>query len=199
MATMGNSLLDFVMALVRDPDVAAKYAADPAGALADAQLAGVTIADVQNLIPVVTDSLALATPGFGAVVDTADVWTSGAAASAFDAFAVPHAGAGPDLAGAVPDFAGAVPDFAGAVSDVAHVDVPAVQVPSGPLAGEDPAVPAAPLDDLSVIAPEPLAVELSQVDQPAVDEQWAPDHGWHDPGDLSAQQHPVEHPGFDLF
>ena len=29
---MANSLLDFVMSLVRDPDAAARYAADPAGA-----------------------------------------------------------------------------------------------------------------------------------------------------------------------
>ena len=83
---MGNSLLDFVMALVRDPDAAARYASDPAGVLADAQLPGVTMADVNNLIPVVTDSLATATPGFGTPVDNVNVWTSGAAAAAFDAF-----------------------------------------------------------------------------------------------------------------
>ena len=87
---MANSLLDFVMALVRDPDAAARYAADPAGALSDAQLPGVTIADVNNLIPVVTDSLAAATPGFGVPGDggpaTANIWASGAAAAAFDAF-----------------------------------------------------------------------------------------------------------------
>lgn len=87
---MANSLLDFVMALVRDPDAAARYAADPAGALSAAQLPGVTIADVNNLIPVVTDSLAAATPGFGVLTDvgpaTANIWASGAAAAAFDAF-----------------------------------------------------------------------------------------------------------------
>ena len=35
---MANSLLDFVMSLVRDPDAAARYAADPAAAIADAHL-----------------------------------------------------------------------------------------------------------------------------------------------------------------
>ncbi len=74
------------MALVRDPEIAARYATDPAGVLADAHLPGVTIADVNNLIPVVTDSLAAATPGFGATADSGNVWTSGAAVAAFDAF-----------------------------------------------------------------------------------------------------------------
>ena len=89
---MGNSLLDFVMALVRDPNAAARYAADPAGALADAHLPGVTVTDVANLIPVVTDSLAMSTPDFGAGTDIVNVWTSGAAAAAFDAFDVPQPG-----------------------------------------------------------------------------------------------------------
>lgn len=74
------------MALVRDPEVSARYATDPAGVLADAHLPGVTIADVNNLIPVVTDSLAAATPGFGATAESGNVWTSGAAVAAFDAF-----------------------------------------------------------------------------------------------------------------
>lgn len=90
---MGNSLLDFVLALVRDPEVANRYAADPAGVLADAHLTGVTIADVDNLIPVVADSLAAATPAFGAATGGADVvtgnvWTSGAAVAALDSFAI---------------------------------------------------------------------------------------------------------------
>lgn len=85
---MGNSLLDFVMALVRDPEVSARFAADPAAVLAAAGLPGVTIADVDNLIPVVTDSLAAAAPGFGAASDPGNVWASGAAAAAFDAFEV---------------------------------------------------------------------------------------------------------------
>lgn len=109
---MGNSLLDFVMALLRDPQAAARYAADPAGALADAHLSGVTIADVQNLIPAVSDSLAMATPDFGIAADSANVWTSGAAAIAFDAFDVPPV-APPDvpLADPVPaDDASGFPD-----------------------------------------------------------------------------------------
>jgi hypothetical protein len=87
---MGNSLLDFVLTLVRDPEVAARYARDPAGVLADAQLTGVTVADVDNLIPVVTDSLAAATPAFGSIAEPSNVWASGAAAVAFDAFGSSH-------------------------------------------------------------------------------------------------------------
>lgn len=89
---MANELLDFVMGLVRDPDAAARYAADPAQAIADAHLTDVTSADVNNLIPMVSDSLSMAAPAFGA--DTAidevidgNIWTSGAATAAFDAFA----------------------------------------------------------------------------------------------------------------
>ena len=87
---MANPLLDFVMSLVRDPDAAAHYAADPAQAIHDANLAGVTSADVNALIPVVSESLSMGTPATGAeslVGDHAgNVWTSGAATAAFDAF-----------------------------------------------------------------------------------------------------------------
>ena len=90
---MANSLLDFVISLVRDPDAAARYAANPAQAIADAHLTGVTSADVNNLIPVVSDSVSMANPGgagFGApVADHGNVWASGAAAAALDAF-TPH-------------------------------------------------------------------------------------------------------------
>ena len=84
---MANSLLDFVMSIVRDPDAAARYAANPSQAIADAHLTDVTTGDVNNLIPVVSESLSMGSPaGHGA--DTADhnVWTSGAATAAFDAF-----------------------------------------------------------------------------------------------------------------
>ena len=87
---MANSLLDFVMSLVRDPDAAARYAADPAQALADAHLGNVTTVDVQNLIPVVSESLSMAAPTHS--LDPLDfqpvsnVWASGAATAAFDAF-----------------------------------------------------------------------------------------------------------------
>ena len=87
---MANSLLDFVMSLVRDPDAAAAYAADPAQAIADANLTDVTSVDVNNLIPVVSESLSMAVPSTGAdtVVDdhAGNVWASGAATAAFDAF-----------------------------------------------------------------------------------------------------------------
>ncbi|MDA2891491.1 Rv0340 family protein [Mycolicibacterium sp. BiH015] len=87
---MANSLLDFVMSLVRDPDAAARYAADPARALADAHLTDVTTADVQNLIPVVSESLSMAAPTHSLdaldLEPVSNVWTSGAATAAFDAF-----------------------------------------------------------------------------------------------------------------
>ena len=92
---MANSLLDFVMSLVRDSDAAARYAADPAAAIADAHLSDVTSADVDQLIPVVAESLSSAVPGVDATnwagtlpaVDS-NVWTSGAATAAFDAFGI---------------------------------------------------------------------------------------------------------------
>jgi hypothetical protein len=87
---MANPLLDFVMSLVRDPDAAAQYAADPAGAIHAANLVDVTSADVNALIPVVSESLPTTMPGTGTeslVGDAAgNVWSSGAATSAFDAF-----------------------------------------------------------------------------------------------------------------
>lgn len=91
---MANSLLDFVMSLVRDSDAAARYAADPAAALADANLPDVTSADVDQLIPVVSESLSSAVaPGFDNWAGTvpavdSNVWTSGAATAAFDAFGI---------------------------------------------------------------------------------------------------------------
>lgn len=87
---MANPLLDFVMSLVRDPDAAAQYAADPAGAIHAANLTDVTSADVNALIPVVSESLSTAMPSTGAeslIGDPAgNVWSSGAATAAFDAF-----------------------------------------------------------------------------------------------------------------
>jgi len=86
---MANSLLDFVMSLVRDPDAAARFAENPDQAIFDANLTNVTSADVSNLIPVVTESLGGNVPAVGGegIVDIADnVWASGAATAAFDAF-----------------------------------------------------------------------------------------------------------------
>jgi hypothetical protein len=94
---MANTLLDFVISLVRDPDAAARYAANPAQSIADAHLTDVTSADVNNLIPVVSDSLSMANPAGTAVgapvADHGNVWASGAAAAALDAF-TPHPAAG---------------------------------------------------------------------------------------------------------
>jgi hypothetical protein len=169
---MGTSLLDFVMALVRDPQAAARYAADPVGALADAQLPGVTIADVANLIPVVTDSLAMTSADFGAVADVGNVWTSNAAAAAFDAFDVVHHPA------------------------PAHPAEPAVNViPTGD-AAQDPDMthiePAA-----ETFATDPN-VEQPPADIPVHD--WADDGGWQQADHPHvAEHHPAEHPGFDLF
>ena len=87
---MANSLLDFVMSLVRDPAAAARYAENPDQAIHDANLIDVTSADVSNLIPVVSESLSTAVPtaGSDAVIGDAagNVWASGAATAAFDAF-----------------------------------------------------------------------------------------------------------------
>ncbi len=111
---MANELLDFVMSLVRDPQVAAQYAADPAQAIANAHLTDVTSADVNNLIPMVSDSWA-SFPGAvssfgGAGVPDGNVWTSGAATAAFDAF-TPHAADLTDHAtAAVHDLSGSVID-----------------------------------------------------------------------------------------
>ena len=90
---MANSLLDFVMSLVRDPAAAAQYAADPAQAILAANLTDVTSVDVNHLIPVVAESMSTAVPlggfdgGADILLDSAhNVWASGAATAAFDAF-----------------------------------------------------------------------------------------------------------------
>jgi hypothetical protein len=90
---MANSLLDFVMSLVRDPEAAARYAENPDQAIHDANLIDVTSADVSNLIPVVSESMpslsgAVPTAGADGIIGDAagNVWASGAATAAFDAF-----------------------------------------------------------------------------------------------------------------
>jgi hypothetical protein len=112
---VANSLLDFVMSLVRDPDAAAHYAADPTQAIADAHLTDVTTADVNHLIPMVADSMSAAVPSTGSDAFSADaahnVWTSGAATAAFDAF-------GDHLPQQVVD------DPGGVIHDVVTVDHP---------------------------------------------------------------------------
>ncbi|MCX2933861.1 Rv0340 family protein [Mycobacterium sp. CVI_P3] len=188
---MANTLLDFVMSLVRDPDAAARYAADPAGAIADAHLSDVTSADVNNLIPMVADSLsgplsgAAFGPGAGAGAD-GNVWASGAATAAFDAFDA-------HLPAAV------VADTHPVVTDVAQ--------PAGP----DPAV----IIDPGVVntsLPD-TSVQVTDVgfDHDAVTDvgpDWAEQPAWdhthvddtHGAGsDAAGFPAPDDHPGFDLF
>ena len=83
---MAISLLDFVVSLVRDPDAATRYAQDPSQAIADAHLSGVTSADVNSLIPVVSESFPAGAVGGVHGAGDANVWSSGAATAAFDAF-----------------------------------------------------------------------------------------------------------------
>ncbi|WP_167107204.1 IniB N-terminal domain-containing protein [Mycobacterium sp. DL592] len=178
---MANSLLDFVMSLVRDPDAAARYAADPAGSIAAAHLTDVTSVDVNNLIPMVADSLSTAVPSFGAD-PTADgnVWASGAATAAFDAF---------DAA-------------APAMTPNSHpVDTGVIQPP----ADDGPAVVADTGGDHSVV--EPVSVDPStQFTDPAADQHldpghtpdWLADAGW-DHSHIDDSHPGPDHQGFDLF
>jgi hypothetical protein len=174
---MANSLLDFVMSLVRDPDAAAAYAADPAQAIADANLSDVTSVDVNNLIPVVSESLSTST-GADALVDhdASNVWASGAATAAFDAFD-DH-----------------VPTV---VADEAHsmvsnlVTEPDAAVQSGLDAVHDAGVPVAGVDDPSL-----------QFDGPVIDEQPAVDvHTEDDWSHAAPEDHHLEpdNSGFDIF
>ena len=178
---MANSLLDFVMSLVRDPDAAAAYAADPAQAIADANLTDVTSVDVNNLIPVVSESLSMAVPSTGAdsLVDdlSGNVWASGAATAAFDAF----------------------DDHVPAVAvDEAHsmaanlVTEPDVDVQSGLDLPADAGVPdVATADDTSLQFDGPVVEEPSAIDVPAED-NWS--HSAPEDHQLDADD-----TGLDLF
>jgi hypothetical protein len=178
---MANSLLDFVMSLVRDPDAAAAYAADPGQAIADANLTDVTSVDVNNLIPVVSESLSMAMPSTGAdaLVDdpSGNVWASGAATAAFDAF---------------DDHVPAV-----AVDEVRSMAANLVTDPdAGVQAGLDvladagvPDVAAA--DDTSLQFDGPVIEEQSAIDEPAED-NWS--HAAPEDHQLDADT-----PGFDIF
>ncbi|CAN5608514.1 IniB N-terminal domain-containing protein [soil metagenome] len=179
---MANGLLDFVMSLVRDPDVAAQYAADPAQAIADAHLTDVTSADVNNLIPMVSDSLGAfpgAAPTFGGDAATdGNVWTSGAATAAFDAFTpqLDHATA-------------AVHDLSGGVIDTQALTQPQASPLGGnELAGFDSFDPSTQLDALGI---DPATVDVSSF---GID-----DHGVWD--QLNADVHHVDADpsGFDLL
>jgi len=164
---MANSLLDFVISLVRDPDAAARYAANPAQAISDAHLTGVTSADVNNLIPMVSDSLSMASPSgaatLGQVADHGNVWASGAATAALDAFS-PHTPAGvfdPHPAGSVISQP-AAPGF----GDVPH---------DSPPVGIEPHEPS-------------VLLTGTEVPDPTVD------HGVFPVDDAGLWDHPVIHP-----
>jgi hypothetical protein len=178
---MANSLLDFVMSLVRDPDAAAAYAADPAQAITDANLTDVTSADVNSLIPVVSESLSTAVPSTGTdslVADHGDnVWASGAATAAFDAFG--------DHLPAV-----AVDDVHSVTTEL--VNDPDLGLQSGLDALTDAGVPSvAGADDPSLQFDGPVIDEVPVDDTPAVDD-WS--HS-------APEDHPMEadDSGFDIF
>jgi hypothetical protein len=168
------------MSLVRDSDAAARYAADPAKAIAEANLTDVTSADVNSLIPVVTESLSVGTPSAGADALSADadanVWASGAATAAFDAFG-DH----------VPD-----PSFDHAqtlVTDV--IDQPAAAVPSAlDVSADAGASVDAGLD-------ESLQLEALVVDEVPTDAGLGTDDWGQIPTD--AQHVETEGSGFDIF
>ncbi|WP_422742720.1 Rv0340 family IniB-related protein [Mycobacterium sp. WMMD1722] len=176
---MANSLLDFVISLVRDPDAAARYAADPAQAIADAHLTDVSSVDVNNLIPVVTESLSMANPSAGldgvGAEPASNVWASGAATAAFDAF-----GAFDDHA-VVPAGNPVVFEGAPVISD--PVERPTVSADASPATAW--------VDEL----PSPH-VDAPVLEDPSVtDGQFA--GGWEHP---VPDEHPVDHPdSFDLF
>jgi hypothetical protein len=161
---MANSLLDFVMSVVRDPDAAAQYAANPAQAIADANLTDVTSADVNHLIPVVAESLSAAVPSTGFEsfdVDAGNnVWASGAATAAFDAFGdhLPEQGLddghtiGTNVVDTHADLSstgidvGDDPSADGGVPAVALADDPSLQF-DGPVVDDAPVLDAGSLDD----------------------------------------------------
>lgn len=175
---MANSLLDFVMSVVRDPAAAEQYAANPAQAIADANLTDVSSVDVDNLIPVVTESLSMGPPSTGSesIVDGVDgnVWASGAATAAFDAFddhlpvqvtdVIDHD---------VPVIAQQADDLA--MSDLNHGGVPSLASADDFLQAAQPVIDDVPLDS-------PLAAEAQDWAHALVDDAPQP-----------------EDPGFDVF
>jgi hypothetical protein len=179
---MTNSLLDFVMSLVRDPDAAARYAQDPSQAIADAHLTDVSSVDVNNLIPVVSESLSMGAPAAGADAGhDSNVWASGAATAAFDAFSdhVPD----PAVSDAHTVTSGVldqpVADQVGPRVDYQHDTGPDLH--SFDATGlEQPA----PVDDLHVVDDPGTPLQ----DPGAFDHHVADDHGFT-----------AEAPGFDIF
>ncbi len=189
---MANSLLDFVMSLVRDPDAAAAYADNPAQAIADANLPDVTSVDVNNLIPVVSESLSMAVPsvssassvssqGGDSLDDGGNVWASGAATAAFDAFD-DHVPA-------------AVVDDVHSVT-TALVNDPDTALQSGLDGLADAAVPdVAGVDDPSLQFDGPVIDDVP-VHETAVDDDWSHSVSNYQQGD---HQLDTDSPGFDIF
>jgi hypothetical protein len=68
-----QNLQDFVLNLLNDEAARSAYTADPTGALADAGLGDLTPQDVQEVIPLVTDSLPSDTPVGDLAVDVTGV------------------------------------------------------------------------------------------------------------------------------
>lgn len=183
---MANSLLDFVMSLVRDPDAAAAYAADPSQAIADAHLTDVSSVDVSNLIPVVSESLSMASPAVGSDAPAdGNVWASGAATSAFDAFA-DH-----------------VP--ADTLADAHHITDGVIDQPLDQTVHYG-------LDHLGASGPDALPTELGGLDtSPQFDSPVIDDPAPADPTFALDDSHGLEHPqpddhtdhgdpgGFDIF
>jgi hypothetical protein len=64
-----ETLQDFVMTLINDEAAKAAYAADPLAALSDAGLADLTPADVQEVLPLIADSLPAGLPVDGLPID----------------------------------------------------------------------------------------------------------------------------------
>lgn len=181
---MANTLLDFVMSLVRDPEAAAHYAADPAQAIADANLTDVTSADVNNLIPVVSESLSTSGAGgglgdLGAADPGGNVWASGAATAAFDAFGDHLPLDSPNDAWDAT--AGNVIDQPGSLD---HLVSTASAIDDGALLDQ-------PLDDLSLQLNEPVIEDV-----PISDPGPAPD--WAQPI-VDDQHHTDNGGGFDIF
>ncbi|MCI4673755.1 Rv0340 family IniB-related protein [Candidatus Mycolicibacterium alkanivorans] len=178
---MANSLLDFVMSLVRDPDAAARYAADPAGAIADAHLTDVTSVDVNNLIPMVSDSLSMAAPTIGdAHVGDGNVWASGAATAAFDAFDA-------HLAAPAPDGHPVITDAIAQPAESVHSVIAD--------AGVDPTV-----DGLTALDSTSQVVDSGLDHLPGAESlpNWAEHAGW-DLQHADDSHPPPHHPGFDPF
>jgi hypothetical protein len=178
---MANSLLDFVMSLVRDPDAAARYAADPAGAIADAHLPDVTSADVNNLIPMVADSLSgpITGGGFGpgAAGGDGNVWASGAATAAFDAFDHLPAATAPDVHSVITEAAQHADQAPSLITDLG-VDPGALNLPDTAAHVTDTVLDHGVTPDAVHDWVDPVAWDHSHVDD---------NHGGAD------------HAGFDLF